>query len=86
MKLYDYLYYFIKPKEVDIIIDDFNIDAGSKSRLPQIFSEYVQLVEFPAHTAGSRLGHVHVKKSFLKGYDVEIVVLNVFFWSRWCKS
>ena len=86
MKLYDYLYYFIKPKEVDIIIDDFNIDAGSKSRLPQILSEYVQLVEFSAHTAGSRLGHVHVKKSFFKSYDVEIVVLNIFFWLRWCKS
>ena len=34
MAFYDYLYYFIEAKEVDIIVGDFNIDACSKSRLP----------------------------------------------------
>ena len=79
MTFYDYLYYFIEAKEVDIIVGDFNIDACSKSRLPQILSEYAQLVEFPTHIAGSTLDHVYVKKSFLEDYKVEIVVLNTYF-------
>ena len=78
MTFYDYLYYFIEEKEVDIIVGDFNIDACSKSRLRQILSEYVQLVGFPTHIAGSTLDHVYVKKSFLEDYKVEIVVLNIF--------
>ena len=51
MSFYDYLFYFIWAKEVDIVVGDFNIDAFSESRLPQILSEYVQLVEFPTHIA-----------------------------------
>ena len=47
MTFYDYLYYFIEAKDVDIVVGDFNIDAYSKSRLSQILSEYIQLVEFP---------------------------------------
>ena len=47
MTFYDYLFYFIEAKDVDIVVGDFNIDAYSKSRLSQILSEYVQLVEFP---------------------------------------
>ena len=46
---HDYLHYFIKVKEVDIIVGDFDTDACSKSRLPQILSEYVKRVEFLAH-------------------------------------
>ena len=76
---YDYLYYFIEAKEVDIIVGDFNIDACRKSRLPQILSEYIQLVEFPTHIAGSKLDHVCVKKSFMEGCKVEIFVLNTYF-------
>ena len=79
MTFYDYLYYFIEAKEVDIFVGDFNIDACSKSRLPQMLSEYAQLVEFPTHIAGSTLDHVYVKKSFLENYKVEIVVLNTYF-------
>ena len=79
MTFYDYLYYFIEAKEVDIIDGDFNFDACSKSRLPQILSEYVQLVEVPTHRAESTLGHVHVKKSFLEDYEVGTDVLNTFF-------
>ena len=47
MTFYDYLYYFTEAKDVDIVVGDFNIDAYSKSRLSQILSEYIQLVEFP---------------------------------------
>ena len=47
MTFYNYLYYFIKVKDVDIAVGGFNIDTYSKSRLSQILSEYVQLVEFP---------------------------------------
>ena len=79
MTFCDYLYYFIEAKEVDIIVGDFNIDACSESGLPQILSEYVQLVEFPTHIRGSTLDHVYVKKSFLEDYKVEIVVLNTYF-------
>ena len=79
MTFYDYLYCFKEAKEVDIIVGDFNIDACSKSRLPQILSEYVLLVEFPAPIAGSTLDHVYVKKSFLEDYKVNIVVLNTYF-------
>ena len=79
MAFYDYLYYFIEAKEVDIIVGDFNIDACSKSRLPQILSEYVELTEFTTHIAGTSLDHVYVKKSFLEDYKVEIVVLNTYF-------
>ena len=79
MTFYDYLYYFIEAKKVDVIVCDCNIDACSKSRLPQILSEYVQLVEFSTHTAGSTFDHVYVKKSFLEDYEVEIVVLNTYF-------
>ena len=79
MTFYDFLYYFIEAKDVDIIVGDFNIDACSKSRLSQILSEYVQLVEFPTHIAGSTLNYVYVKKSFLEGYKVEIAVLNTCF-------
>ena len=61
MTFYDYLYYIIEEKEVDIIVGDFNIDACRKSRLTHILSEYVQLVEFPTHIAGSTLDHVYVK-------------------------
>ena len=64
---------------MDIVVSDFNIDACRKSRLPQILSEYVQLVEFPTHIAGSTLDHVYAKKSFLKDYIVEIVVLTTYF-------
>ena len=64
---------------MDIVVGDFNIDACRKSRLPQILSEYVQLVEFPTHIAGSTLDHVYAKKSFLEDYIVEIVVLNTYF-------
>ena len=76
---YDYLYYFIEAKEVDMIVGDFNIDACSKSILPQILSEYVQLVEFPTHITWSTSDHVYVKKSLLEDYEVEIVVLNTYF-------
>ena len=79
MTFYDYLYHFIEAKEVDTMVDDFNIDACSKSRLPQILSEYVQLIEFPTHIAGLTLDHVYVKKSFLEDYKGEIVVLNTYF-------
>ena len=79
MSFYDYLYYFVEAKDVDIIVGDFNIDACSKSRLSQILSEYVQLIEFPTHKAGSTLDHASVKKSFLEGYKVEIVLLNTYF-------
>ena len=79
MTFYDFLIYFIEVKDVDIIVGDFNIDAWSKSRLSQISSEYVQPVEFPTHIAGSTLNHVYVKKSFLEGYKVQIVVLNTYF-------
>ena len=79
MTFYDYLYYFIEAKDVDIIVGDFNMDACSKSRLSQILSEYVQLVKFSTHIAGSTLAHVYVKKSFLECYEVEIVVLNTYF-------
>ena len=51
MTFYDFLYYFIEAKDVDVIVVDFNIDACSKSRLSQILSGYVQLVEFPTHIA-----------------------------------
>ena len=78
MTFYDYLYYFIEAK-VDIIVGNFNIDACSKSRLSQILSEYIQLVEFPTHRAGSTLDHVYLKKSCLEGYKGEIVVLNTYF-------
>ena len=44
MTFYDYLYYFIEAKEMDIIVGGFNIEACSKSRFPQILSEYVHLV------------------------------------------
>ena len=37
------------------------------------------MVEFPTQIAGSKLHHVYVKKSFLEGYGVEIVVLNTYF-------
>ena len=47
--------------------------------MPQTLSEYVQLVEFLTHKAGSTLGHVYVKKPFLEDYKVEIVVLNTYF-------
>ena len=40
---------------------------------------HVQLVEFPTHISGSTLDHVYVKRSFLEGYEVEIVVLNTYF-------
>ena len=76
---YDYLYYFVEAKEVDIVVGDFNIDACSKSRLPQILSEYAQLIEFPTHIAGLTLDHAYVKKSFLEDYKGEIVVLNIYF-------
>ena len=79
MTFYAYLYYFIEAKEVDVIVSDFNIDACSKSRLPQILSEYVELTEFTTHIAGTSLDHVYVKKSFLEDYKVEIVVLNTYF-------
>lgn len=46
---HDYLHYFIKVKEVGIIVGDFDTNACSKSRLPQILSEYVKRVEFLAH-------------------------------------
>ena len=72
----DYLYYFTEAKEVDITVGNFNADACNKSRLPQIISEYIQLVEFQSHIAGSTLDHVYVKKSLLEDYEVEIVVLN----------
>ena len=55
MTFYDYLYYFIEAKDVDIIVGDFNMDACSKSRLSQILSEHVQLVKFSTHIAGSTL-------------------------------
>ena len=64
---------------MDVIVSDFNIDACGKSRLPQLLSEYVQLVEFTTHIAGSTLDHVYVKKSLLEDYKVEIVVLNTYF-------
>ena len=38
-----------------------------------------QLVEFPAHTAGSTLNHMYVKKSSLEDYEVEIMVLKTYF-------
>ena len=79
MTFYDYLYYFIEAKEVDIMVGDFNIDACSKSRLPQILLEYVELIEFPTHIAGLTLDHVYVKKSFLEDYKGQIVVLNTYF-------
>ena len=79
MTFYDYLYYVIEAKEVDIIVGDFNIDACSKSRLPQIWSEYVQLVEFPTHVTGSTLDHAYVKKTLLEDCQVEIAVLNTYF-------
>ena len=79
MAFYDYLYYFIEAEEVDIIVGDFNFDVCRKSRLPQILSEYVPLVEFPIHIVGSTLDHVYVKKSLLEDYEVEIVVLNTYF-------
>ena len=79
MTFYDYLYYFIEAKEVDIIVGDLNIDACSKSKLPQILSKYVQLVEFLTHIAVSTLNHVYVKESFLEDYKVEIVALNTYF-------
>ena len=79
MTFYDYLYHFIEAKEVDTMVGDFNIDACSKSRLPQILSEYVELTEFTTHIAGTSLDHVYVKKSFLEDYKVEIVVLNTYF-------
>ena len=79
MTFYDYLYYFIEAKEVDIIVGDLNIDACSKSKLPQILSKYVQLVEFLTHIAVSTLYHVYVKESFLEDYKVEIVALNTYF-------
>ena len=79
MTFYDFLYYFIETKDVDIIVGDFNTDACSKSRLSQILSQNVQLVEFLTHIAGSTLDHVYVKRSFLEGYEVKIVVLNTCF-------
>ena len=51
---------------MDVIVSDFNIDACGKSRLPQLLSEYVQLVEFTTHIAGSTLDQVYVKKSLLE--------------------
>ena len=79
MAFYDYLYYFIEAKEVDVIVGDFNIYACGKSRLPQLLSEYVQLVEFPTHIARSTLDHMYLNKSLLEDYKVEIVVLNTYF-------
>lgn len=73
MTFYGYLYHFIETKEVDIIVGDFNTDACSKSRLPQILSEYVQLIEFLTHIARSNIRPV------LKDYEVKIVVLNAYF-------
>ena len=70
MTFYEYIHYFIEAKKVDIAVGDFNIDACSKSRLPQILSEYVQVVEFPTHIAGSTLDHVYVRKSFLEDHVV----------------
>ena len=64
---------------MDITVGDFNIDACSKSRLSQMLSEYVQLVDFPTHVAGSTLDHLYVEKSFLVGYEVENVVSNTYF-------
>ena len=78
MIFYDYLYYLAEAKEVVFVVDHFNIDACSKSRLQQILSEYIQLVEFPTHIAGSTLCHVYVKKSFFEDYEVEIV-LKMYF-------
>ena len=71
--------FLIEAKDVDIIVGDFNIDACSKSRLYQILLEYIQLIEFPTHIAGSTLDHVYVKNSFLEGYEIESVVLNAYF-------
>ena len=82
MKFYDYLYCFIEANKVDIIVGDFNVDACSKSRLLEILSEYVQLVEFPTHIAGSTLDHVYVKKSLLEDFEVKIVVLNTYFFDH----
>ena len=79
MTFYDYLYNFTEAKKMDIIVGDFNIEACSKSRLPQILSEFVYLVELPTHIAGSTLDHVYVKKWFLEGYEVNIIALNAYF-------
>ena len=38
-----------------------------------------QLVEFPAHIAGSILDHMYVKKSSLEDYEAEIMVLKTYF-------
>ena len=78
---YDYLYYFIEVKEVDIIVRDFSFDRCRKARLPQMLSEYVQQTsqEFPIHILGSTLDHVYVKELFLEDYEVEIVVWNTYF-------
>ena len=57
----------------------FNIGACSKSRLLQILSEYVQLVEIPTHIAGSTLEYVYVRKTFLEDYEVKIVIITHIF-------
>ena len=46
---------------------------------PDYHKFYQNMVEFPTYIAGSTLDHVHVKKSFLESYEVEIVVLNTYF-------
>ena len=79
MAFYDYLYNFIQAKKMDIIVGDFNIEACSKFRLPQILSKFVYLVELPTHIVGSTLDHVYVKKWFFEGYEVKIIALNTYF-------
>ena len=81
MIFYDYLYYFTEAKEVDIIVCDFNIDTCSKSRLSQILSKYIQLVEFPTHS------RVNIRPCVCKEVIVgrlwsrNCCIKHIFFWS-----
>ena len=53
-----------------------------KIQIATNLSEFDQLVEFPAHIRRATVDQVYVMKSFLEDYEVEMVVLNTYFFDH----
>lgn len=65
---------------VDIIWGDFNTSLFDETdRLFSVLASYNQIVKKPTHISGSLLDHVYLNCEFLKEFDVQNDVVDVYF-------
>ena len=80
-KFVEALTYFVRSRDPDIILGDFNIDHFHKEEktLSFLMDDYEQIVNRPTHISGSLLDHVYIKKILFETFNVSCTVEAVYF-------